>query len=203
MQTLIKNWWLLALCGIFEAVYAAVNLFMQGADGSWAVRTFAVRSTVLRIGALALAAGACAILAGLRSSKRKSWLLVLNGLAFGALGLLLRFWTGPLAFRTIAFLIVVMAASAGILELTAARKLRRHAAAEWFLGLAGVVSVGFGLVFLAFVLGVGPKDAVTTFLWMGSYFGFSALCLLIAAARLNGLRADVHRLAVGGILPAA
>lgn len=175
MHTLMKNWWLLALAGVLEAAYAAANLFMQSPDGSLTLRTFAVRSTMLLVGTLALAAGTCTIAAGLWTSPRKSWLLVLHGLAFCALGWLLRFWTGPLAFRTIAALIVVMALSAGIFEL---------AAHKWLLSLAGATSVGFALVFLAMAfLWIRPQTAESSFVWMGSYFGFSALCLLALALR--------------------
>ena len=32
MQTLIQNWWLMALCGVLQAVYSVVILFMQNPD---------------------------------------------------------------------------------------------------------------------------------------------------------------------------
>jgi uncharacterized membrane protein HdeD (DUF308 family) len=82
----------------------------------------------------------------LDSQNDKSWLLVLNGLASTALGLIFTFWTDrPIAFRTIALLLVVMAMSTGIYELVIARALGRprHIADEWLLGLAGTASVGF------------------------------------------------------------
>jgi uncharacterized membrane protein HdeD (DUF308 family) len=150
IQTLIKNWWLLALCGVIDAIYSVTNLLMPGPDGSLTLRTFAERGTILQLGVLALAAGACTIAAAIWSSKKgKPWLLVLNGLALSALGLICLFWTGRLAFRTVALLFVVMALSIGILELATALTLRRHVANEWFLGLAGAASVGFALAFLA------------------------------------------------------
>jgi uncharacterized membrane protein HdeD (DUF308 family) len=138
------------------------------------------------LGWLTLAAGACMIAAGIWRRGR-SWLLALNGLACSALGAAFAFWTGPLAFRTVALLIVVMAMSAGIYELAAARTSRRPL--EWLLGLAGTVSVGFALVFLAFVfrwirLEPGPAQ---TLLWLGSYFGFSAICMLGLAPRVESM----------------
>ncbi len=33
------------------------------------------------------------------------------------------------------------------------------------------------------------------FLWLSSYFGFSAICMLALALRLNSLRAAIHRMA--------
>src|SRR5450756_509389 len=144
IHTLIKNWWLLALCGVLDAIFSAVNLLTQDPDGSLTLRKYALKSTVVFLGKLALAAGACTITAGMwRSATGKSWLLVLNGLALSALGLIFTFRTGPLAFRTIALLLVVMAMSIGIFELVIARTLRRqrHGADEWLLGLAGAASV--------------------------------------------------------------
>ena len=165
---------------------------MQRPDGSPALRTFVhSRSTLAQMGVLALAAGACTIAAGIWSSRKgKSWLLVLNGLACSALGLIFTFWTGPLAFRTVALLIVVMALSIGIYELAAARELRRHLADEWLLGAAGVASVGFALAFFAFVfrwIKLEPGSPAQTLHWLGSYFGFSAVCMLGLALRLYSL----------------
>jgi uncharacterized membrane protein HdeD (DUF308 family) len=200
IQTLIKNWWLLALCGVLDAIYSVTNLLMQGPDGSLTLRQYAVPGTVVFLGKIALAAGACTIAAGIwRSAQGKSWILVLNGLALGALGAIFTFWTGPLALRTIALLLVVMAMSIGIFEWVIARALRRqrYVANEWFLALAGAASVGFALAFFAFAFGwikLGPGPHAD-FLWFGSYFGFSAICMLGLALRLNSLRAAIYHMA--------
>ena len=176
---------------------------MQDPDGSLTFRKYAVPATVVFLGKLALAAGACTIAAGIwRSAQGKSWLLVLNGLALIALGSIFTFWTGPLAFRTIALLLVVIAMSIGIFELVIARALRRHVADEWLLGLAGAASFGFALAFFAFAFGwirLEPRPHAD-FIWFGSYFGFSAICMLGLALRLNSLRAAIHRMA-GSALP--
>jgi len=166
IKTLIKNWWLLAFCGVLDAMVSVVYFNHVG-------HGFHGLKAVVFLGEVTLAAGVCTIAAGIWSSRnRKSWLLMLNGLACSALGLILTFWKGPLAFNTIALLIVVMAISFGIYELATARTLRR---------LAGVVSVGFALVFLAFIfrwIELEPGSPGQTLLWLGSYFGFSAICML-------------------------
>jgi uncharacterized membrane protein HdeD (DUF308 family) len=198
IQTLIKNWWLLALCGVLDAIFSVVYLVTQAPDGSLTVRKYAVHGTIVFLGKLALAAGACTIAAGLwRSTKGKSWLLVVNGLALSALGLIFNNLTHyRISFRTVALLLVVMAMSVGIFELVTARTLRRHVADEWFLGLAGAASVGFALAFLA--LGfrwIQLEQPESMFLWLSSYFGYSAICMLALALRLNSLRAAIHRMA--------
>ncbi len=126
IQTLTANWWLLALCGVFDATASALYFIMQNQDGP--VTFHAWRGTILFLGALILAAGACTMAAGLwRSAKGKCWLLVLNGLALIALALIYEFLVRyRVSFLTVALLIILMAVSAGILELTTARTLLRQ-----------------------------------------------------------------------------
>jgi hypothetical protein len=117
--------------------------------------------------------------------------VALKGLALFALGVI---WYGfvryRISFRTIALLIIVMAMTAGILELITARRLRHHVVGEWFFRVAGAVSIGFALVF--FVYGFGwiklAPGSHTDLLWLGSYFAFSAICMLALAMHLRGRR---------------
>lgn len=198
IQTLKKNRWLLALCGLLEAIISVIYLIRLDTG-------FHAYSTVVLVGRLTLAAGVCAVAAGLwGAAKGKSWLLALNGLALGAFGLIPVLWIGPLGFRLFAFLLVVMAMSIGLLALGAARSVRGHVTDQWFLGLAGAASLGFALVFIAFVfrwVKLEPGSPAQTLLWLGAYFGFSAICMLGLALRLNSLRTAIHRLA-GNALPA-
>jgi uncharacterized membrane protein HdeD (DUF308 family) len=187
-QTLTKNAWLLALCGVLEAIISVIFLIMQETDGP--ITFHAWNRTVTFLGMLAMAAGACAIVAGIwRSTKHGPWLLALNGLALFALGLIYyRFVRFGISFRTIAFLIIVMAMSTGILELITARRLRHRVVGEWFFRAAGAVSIGLVLVF--FVYGFGwiklAPGSHTDLLWLGSYFAFSAICMLALAMHLRG-----------------
>ena len=202
-QSLVKSWWLLALCGVLDALFAVLIVLMGSPDGSPILRTFIhSRDASSRLGVLALAAGICTIAASVWSSRKdNSWLLVLNGLACSSLGLLVTLGatgaTRPIAFRTIALVIVIMAMSIGLYELATARTLRGHLIDEWLLGAAGVVSVGFAVAFLAFVLRwikLDPSPSAQTFDWLGSYFGFTAICMLGLALRLNGLRVHIDRM---------
>ena len=189
IQTLIKNWWLLALCGALDTALSVLYSIMQDSDGSLTFRKYALKGTIVLIGRLALVAAVCTIAAGLwRSAKGKCWLLVLNGLALGALGLIFNGVFGfRISFLTIALLVVVMAISMGVLELVTARMLRRqrHVADEWFLGLTGAVSVGFALAFLVFGFQWIRLGGESSILWVGSYFGFSAICMLVLGLRLH------------------
>ncbi len=190
IQTLIKNWWLLALCGVLDAIISIIFLVMYDAGPDGPLTFHGWSGTVASLSTLALVAGACTIAAGIwRSASGKSWLLVMNGLAFSAYGLIPLISRGPLSFDLFALLLVVMATMIGILALLIARTLRRHVAEQWFFGLIGAGSVGFALAFLALVnrwiqLERRPFHP-SVFLWLCAYFGFSAVCMLGLARRLR------------------
>lgn len=202
-QSLVKSCWLLALCGVIDALFAVLIVLMGSPHGSPILHTLIQnRAAISQLGLLALAAGVCTIAASVwRSRKGNSWLLALNGLACTSLGLLFNLGpTRPITFRTIALVIVTMAMSIGLYELATARTLRGQLIDEWLLGAAGVVSVGFAVVFLGFVLRwikLDPSPSAQTFNWLGSYFGFTAICMVGLAVRLNGLRVNTDRMSSG------
>jgi hypothetical protein len=188
-RSLSKIWWLLVLCGIADAMCAAMNLLMLNPDGSLGVRRFALPNVVWDMSMLALVAGACAITAGLWNSGRgNSWLLSLHGVALGAFGLigvspLVR---GPLSFRPISLLFVVMAVSVGAFALGIAQTLRSGAPDRWFLSLCGVASIGFAFSFIAVGFGwlrLGPPRSF--WIWMSAYFGLCAIFMLYLALRVR------------------
>lgn len=187
---LTKTWWLLALCGVLDAVHAAMNLLMLSPNGSLSLRRFALPNAVWDMGMLALAAGACAIAAGLWSSGRdNSWLLSLHGLAMGAFGLIAvsPLVRGPLSFRPVSLLFVVMAVSIGAFTLRTAQTLRSGAPGRWYLGVAGAASIGFALSFLAVGFDLVRLGSPHSFwVWMSSYFGFCAIFMLWLALRVHG-----------------
>jgi uncharacterized membrane protein HdeD (DUF308 family) len=196
IQTLTKNWWMLVLCGLLEAIISIIYLIMQ--DTSGPLTFHAWNHTIALLGEVALVTGGCAIAAGVcRSSTGKCWLLVLNGLALAGLGLiyygLIRF---RISFLTIALLIIVMATTLGILGLGIARTFRRqrHVGDGWFLGLVGAISATFALGLLVWSVSLASgwikiqPGSHPDLLWLGLYFGFSAVCMLALGLRLHNLR---------------
>jgi hypothetical protein len=192
IQTLTKNWWLLALCGILYVPISVIYFIMYyaGPDST----PFIWNEIIPVSGRFVLAAGVCSIAAGIwRPAKSMSslWalLVVLNGLALSVFGGIGYFWRGPLSFSLFALLIVAMAMSVGILALAIARTLRRHVPDEWFFGLAGAASVGVGLAFLALVNGWIPLERrafhPAIFLWVCLYFAFAAILMLGLGLRLH------------------
>jgi hypothetical protein len=183
-QKPIKRWSLLVLSSLFYATFSFMILFIWSPDGLRTLRTFAhSRSSIEQLGLVALAAGVCTVATGIWNAREaSSWLLVLNGLACSALGTMVALGASrPVTFRSIALVIVVMALSIGLYELVAAKTLRGDRVDEWLLTAAGVISVNFAGVFLGFVfrwIRLDPSPSAQTFHWLGSYFGFGAICML-------------------------
>ena len=191
IKTLINNWWLLALRGVLAAVFSAAAFLMQSSAETFTLHQFAMKGTMVFLGMLALAAGICTIAAAVWRSANGKWrLLLLDGSAVSAAGLVLMF-SNTISFRVATYVLVVLAITIGGIELATARTLRRHVPDEWLLGLAGVASMGFALAFLV----MGTQQAGPVFIWLGCYSGFSAVCMLGLAFRLRNLQASIHRMA--------
>jgi hypothetical protein len=188
-RSLSKIWWLLALCGIVDAICAAMNLLMLNMDGLLIWRRFGLPNTVWNMSMLALVAGACAITAGLWNSGRgNSWFLSLHGFALGAFGLVgvSSLVSGPLSFRAISLLFVLMAVSIGAFALGTAQTLRNGATDKWFLSVSGTASIGFAFSFIAVGFGWVKLGTPQSFwIWMSSYFGFCAIFMLYLALRVR------------------
>jgi uncharacterized membrane protein HdeD (DUF308 family) len=86
--------------------------------------------------------------------------------------------------------VAVMAMIVGVLEMTLARRLRRHIPDGWILALAGAVSFCLGAYFVFARI----MEAGSMLEWLSVYAGFSALAMLTLAFRLRSLQASVHKL---------
>ena len=189
INTLVRNWWLLALCGLLQLAISSIYAIMARTGGP--VLSLSWIGTIELVGKLAIAAGLCTTAAALwRSRNGRSWGLALNGAALAALGFiqygLTRF---SISIATVAGLIIVMAISMGLVELEIARDLRRqhHIGDGWFFGLAGIVSVSLVLPSVALGLrwvALQPGSHLDL-LWLASYFGVAAVSMMALAARLH------------------
>jgi hypothetical protein len=187
---------LLALCGVADAIISAIHFFMYETGPTGPLSFAAFQDAAILASRLALLAGVCTVAAGIwRSAKGNSWLLILNGLAFSAYGLIPLVYRGPLSFDSLALLLVAMAAAFGILALAIARSLRRSVADQLFFGLAGGGSIGFALAVLALASGWIQLERrafhPSLFLWLCLYFAFSAVCMLGLATRLRLARVSM------------
>ena len=185
--TLSKAWWLLALCGILDAMHAGINLVMMKLPLTY--RIFGSNLSAARdMGLLALAAGTCTIAAGLWSGGRShSWLLSLHGLAMSAFGIIIvsPLVKGPLSFRPISVLFAVMAASLGAFAFDSAKTQWRGERGRWLPLALGAALTGFAASFIVvggFRIRLEPQE--TYFIWMSSYLGLCAMLMMWLALHL-------------------
>jgi uncharacterized membrane protein HdeD (DUF308 family) len=171
---LARNWWALALRGLLAVLFGLLAFALPG---------LTLAALVILFGAYALVDGIFALITAVRAAEahERWWLLVLEGLAGVAAGLLTFMWPGITAF-VLLVLIGWWAIITGIFEIAAAVRLRKEITGEWALALGGVASVIFGLV-LVFRPGVGALAVI----WLiGTYAVVFGLLLLMLAFRLRG-----------------
>jgi uncharacterized membrane protein HdeD (DUF308 family) len=181
---LVRNWWALALRGLFAVLFGLVAFAAPG---------FAVVWLVLLFGAYALVDGVLAIIAGIRAAERHErwWPFALEGLASIAVGVV----TFIMPAATVVVLLWFVAAWAiltGALRIAAAIRLRKEIQGEWLLIVNGALSVLLGVLVLW-----RPLAGVLTLVWLlGAYAMFYGILLLALAFRLRGHRHRVftHRL---------
>jgi uncharacterized membrane protein HdeD (DUF308 family) len=186
---LIKGWWLLALCGIIDAMHASINLLIIPLYMRPVIFLRSLSDAVWDMGLLALAAGACAIAAGLWSAgKEHSWLLSLHGLALAVYGAVIISFLGKgtLSFRPLSLLLTAMAASLGAFALKTARAQRRITRERWFPVAAGAASIAFAFSFtvVGFLRMIRLENTLL-WSWMSSYFVLCAMFMLWLAFRVH------------------
>ena len=110
----------------------------------------------------------------------RSWTQVLLGMVGIGAGVITFLMPSLTLFALIMF-IAAWAVIRGVLELVAAVRLRRIISGEWLLGTAGVLSVLFGLVVIAF-----PAIGVLSIaLLLGAYAAAAGLVLIALGIRLR------------------
>ncbi len=178
---LAERWWALAIRGLAAIIFGILTFVFPG---------LSVYALVILFGAWAFADGIFNVIAAVRRAGGKSWgWMLFEGLASIAAGVVTFFWPGLTAF---ALLMVIAAWSfaTGIAEIVAAIRLRKFIRNEWLLGLAGVLSVVFGLLLFAYP-GAG---ALALVFWIGAFaIVFGALLIALAFRLRAWARDPSHR----------
>ena len=154
---LARNWWVFVLRGVCGVIFGILALVFPG-----------VTLTVLIIffGAYAFVDGILSIVAGFRAAAHHErwWPLILEGVCGVIVGII-AFISPVAAAIGILYLVCGWAIVTGILEISAAIRLRKEIQGEWLLILSGVLSVLLGFL-LAFQPLIG---LVALAWWVGAY----------------------------------
>jgi uncharacterized membrane protein HdeD (DUF308 family) len=172
---LARNWWAIALRGVFAILFGIIALFLP---------LVTITALVLLFGAYMLVDGIFVIVAAVRAARqheRWGWLVV-EGIADFIAAAIAFLW--PLA--TVIAFVILMAAWAivsGAIMTAAAFRLNVPHGRGWML-FGGIVSMIWGVLLLLWPL-IG---AVVLTWWMAAYALFFGGALLVLAFRLRSRR---------------
>ena len=174
---LARNWWAVALRGVFAILFGIIALFMPGVT---------LAALVLLFSAYMLVDGIFAIVAAVRAVRRREqwgW-LVLEGIADLAAGAIAFLW--PLiTIVAFVYLLAAWAIVSGALLTAAAFRLAAPHGRGWML-FGGVVSLIWGGLLLMWPL----TGAIVLTWWMAGYALSFGGALLVLAFRLRARRQD-------------
>ena len=173
MAVLARNWWTLLIRGLL-AIAVGVIAFVRP--------ELTVRALVLVFAVYAIVNGVMALIAAIRGAQRgERWgMLLLEGIAGVGAGAIALFWPGITLLALIA-LIAAWAVLSGVFEIAAAIRLRKEITGEWLLALAGIVTLGFGVLLVVFP----SAGALALVLLVGLYAVLFGATLVALSFRLR------------------
>jgi uncharacterized membrane protein HdeD (DUF308 family) len=172
---LARWWWTFIIRGLLAIAFGVLAFFAPGLGIAVLVGLFA---------AWALIDGAANLVAGFgsRSTDRNWWLEILEGLVSIAAGILALLFPG-FAAEVLVIIIGAWAIVTGVFEIWTAIRLREQIKGEFWLGLAGLASILFGVVLFLF-----PGAGALSLVWLiGSFALVFGVFLLILGWRLRGI----------------
>src|SRR5687768_14235925 len=173
VDTLARNWWLVLLRGIAGIIFGVLTFLSP---------SLSLAALVIVFGAYAFADGVIAIISAIRwcGETERWWLILLEGLAGVAAGVITFFWPGITALALL-YVIAAWSLVTGALEIAAAIRLRNVITGEWLLLLSGIASVDLGVLLALFP---GP-GALALVLWIGAFAIVSGALLIALAFKLR------------------
>ncbi len=172
---LARWWWTFVVRGLLAIAFGVLAFFAPGLGIAVLVGLFA---------AWALIDGVTSLVTGIggRNRDKSWWLEILEGVVSIIAGIIALVFP-VLAAEVLVIIIAAWAIVTGIFEIIAAIRLREQIRGEFWLGLAGLASILFGVILLVFP-GVGALSLV----WLiGSFALVFGVFLVILGWRLRGI----------------
>jgi uncharacterized membrane protein HdeD (DUF308 family) len=173
-EVLFEKWWVLLLRGLVSIAFA-VLIWMQPA--------ITLKAMIILFGAFALVDGVLGVWSAFSSRKDRNnwWVLMLWGLVGIGIGII-TFVAPAVTALALLFYIAIWAIVTGVLEIIAAVKLRKEIQGEWLLGLAGLLSLVFGILLI-----MHPGAGVLAVLWLvAAYALILGVLMVILAFKVRG-----------------
>lgn len=171
-RALTQHWWVVLLRGVLAILFGVMAY-------AWPGVTVAI--LVLIWGAYALIDGIFHVVAGIRGKWGSLVILGVVGIAAGVVTFL---WPGITAIALV-WVFAFWAIVAGVLQVSAAIRLRREIQGEWLWILAGVCTVLLGVLLMLF-----PGAGAISVVWLiGALAVVWGILLVMLAFKLKGLGA--------------
>lgn len=171
---LARYWWALVLRGVLATLFGVMAFVLPGL-------TLAV--LVLMFGAWLVADGIFTVIHVFRADERKGQYLV-----YAAVSMVVGSYTllNPgLGALALLYVIAFWSMLKGVLEISMAIRLRREIEHEWLLGVAGLLSVAFGILLVLL-----PVTGALAVVWIiGAYAVVFGACLIALGLKLRSRRA--------------
>jgi uncharacterized membrane protein HdeD (DUF308 family) len=168
-SVLSRYWWATLFRGVFWIAFAIFALSHP---------RLSILSLTLALSIVLLADGAVNVVSAVRGRKENDdwWIQLLGGLCGIGIGLITIYNPAITALAAVLY-VAIWAVSTGVLEIVGAVRLRKEIRGEFWLALAGVASVVFGVL-----LALNPGAGAVTLLWLMSIFAiaFGAMLMLLA-----------------------
>jgi uncharacterized membrane protein HdeD (DUF308 family) len=157
VQVARRHWWVFLVRGIVAILFGIIALVAPG---------IALLAFIYVFAAYAILDGITAIVVSLqeRSFLRTWWVLLLEGILGIIFGILAFAWPGETALILL-YLVAAWALVTGILEISSAFVVPGSARQRWGLGLAGLLSIIFGIILIVF-----PGAGLLAILWLVGIF---------------------------------
>jgi len=168
-QLLSRYWWTTLIRGVISILFGIAVITRPG---------ISLVALTLLFGTFVLADGIANVISAIggRNEYENWWILLLAGLAGVVVGMLT--FLNPAATALILLVyIAIWAIATGILELVTAIHLRKEIEGEFWLGLAGIASIAFGVALIA-----RPGAGVLAVLWLVAIYAFALGLILIVLA---------------------
>jgi len=189
--SMARSWWTFIVRGVFAILFGLICLFFP---------PVAILALATLFGFWLLLDGVSGLASAWQSRGHGHWWLpLLEGIAGLVAGFLAIAWPTITALVLVLF-VGVWAIMTGLFEIWAAIRLREQIKGEFWLGLAGLISVLFGLYVIIF-----PGNGILSVLWLIAIFAIVFGVSLIGLGwRLRGINQEMSRhgqMAAGGTNP--
>jgi uncharacterized membrane protein HdeD (DUF308 family) len=172
VRALTQHWWVVLLRGILAILFGVMAY-------AWPVVTLTILVWIW--GAYALTDGIFEVIAGVRAKWGALTVLGVLGILAGVVTFV---WPGVTAI-TLVWIFAFWAIVAGVLQVSAAIRLRREIQGEWLWILSGVCTVLLGVLLLLY-----PGAGALTVTWLIASLAVAwGILLVILAFKLRGLGA--------------